>query len=403
MNPVNGNAPASQNVTEETEKNSSRGRIGGFFLAACLVLTLQTNLRYENIVGVGELGLAIYALVTITVNLPIFFKVLDSNKNRFTLWFLVWVLFMLIPVTLVSSINEVPGSSLRDLAAFTLSLLVILSVTLQQSPLEHIGRPLVFLLILVLLFQYFFGGSNAWYADGARFTGGAKNPNQLALYLVSAQFFAILFINNMGFRILALLILFSFGIVSGSDAYMLSAAILAIGVCLATIFSPRNIAVLFPILTVLLLLIVVFLITFFLPSELINLFGTIWAIADEGGARVTIYLNGLTAWLSTPFSFIWGLGAGSFSGLEQPFGLFEAHNTAIDMLTIGGVIGLTLTYIYPLRLMFLTYFTNFSLISAAIAAFLIFTMFHFSGRQPIYWLTLYTSSYVLFDLYRKQS
>ena len=70
----------------------------------------------------------------------------------------------------------------------------------------------------------------------------------------------------------------------------------------------------------------------------------LWNQADQGGARIALLKNGIEAYSYSP---IIGHGGGAFSGTYHAFGRFEAHNTYVDLLTIGGPI-LMLIFIIPL-------------------------------------------------------
>lgn len=242
----------------------------------------------------------------------------------------------------------------------------------------------MFTLMLITL-QFFFGGDDAWYSS--RFTGGAKNPNQLGLYMTCCLLLTVIFIKKTLIKITTITALIFFGVASLSDAFMAYLAITPIVLALAT-FIPKKYFPAFVIPTFALFWIVIV----FFSSELIPWLDQEWAQADQGGSRLTLYLNGLEAWLSSPLTFLLGNGAGSFSRLTGPFQRSEAHNTPIDILAMGGLLGLFCFYFFPIKYTITTYTLNQKIVFSCAAGLICFSFFHFVARHPIFWFTIFALS-----------
>lgn len=372
----------------------SKAMFGALF-SACIVLVLQTGMRGATGIGLGEMGLAVLVMFVLFAKFPTLVASLGGREFRILLWYGLWVLLILTPTTLLMSALDMPGSSMRDLTAYIFVSLVIAAIALMRDTLPLIGRSFVIFLLTTLVWQYFFGGSDVWY-HGVRFTAGAENPNQLALYLVCAELFVVLFTRNMLLKLLFLCIFFVFGIISGSDAYLLSRIVMLIMALIMFVISKRRFWYLFPFL-------VMSIVGVLIPTytDISSILEAYLMTADEGGSRLTILANGVRAWLDTPFSALFGNGAGAFSGYAGPFQSFEAHNTLVDMLSIGGPAGAALVYTPLLALAFRSYSNDLWLISAFVGGLMAFSMFHFMGRQPVTWIVLYTCSYTVLLLKRK--
>jgi hypothetical protein len=103
---------------------------------------------------------------------------------------------------------------------------------------------------------------------------------------------------------------------------------------------------------------------------------------------MTLYANGFEAWTHSWWTLLAGNGAGVFSGEFGPFEGMEAHNTPIDTLTIGGVVGFVGLYWVAGRATLRAYANSQPLLFACTAGLLALSCFHFVGRHPIFWFTI---------------
>lgn len=355
-------------------------------LGLSLVMTLQTSLRFAVGIGIGEIGLLVSSCFIILMRLLTNPKWKMQGSSKYVYGFWAFLFLVLTPATVLSFLNLVPGSSLRDLAAFVFSGMVILAVITNQKHLFVSCKTIVYSLPVVILLSYFFGGASSWYEE-IRFTAGAINPNQFALYLIVAQLLAAITIERR-FVLLGLNIFFLyFGLRSGSDAYLLSlAATFSIG-CFLFVFKYKHLKILFPIL-ILTFAFVLFLVLLFLLGAI----SEGWVEADEGGGRLSLFKHGIQAWLHSPLSILFGNGAGSFSGIEHSFAISEAHSTVIDSLTIGGPLLLWISYRPFFQFMWQSYVQNRPFVVGFVIALIVFLMFHFVGRHPIFWFAAIATS-----------
>lgn len=374
--------------------NLDRKFMHSILFGCSLAMILPSNYRMTQSVGLGELGLFVFIAVSIT------FWVGSKSPSPFLkrhievpLFFL-YTVFLLLPLTLMHLYYETNGSSFRDLIAYLLISTMLISLAIGDIDIRRSIKALLIFILMIISIQYIWGGQESWYAT--RFTGGARNPNQLGLYAICSILLVLtLDINNTLKWLVSLCLLF-FGLNTLSDAFNLcfAAAIIIFSATRTTNF--KNIILLAPFIStpIILLSNIVFDID-------ISLLSNLWDDADEGGTRFTLYINGINAWLSTPMSFLIGNGAGYFSGLNGSFQLSESHNTIIDTLTQGGIIGLAVVYYLPLKCAYRAHKTKNHLIFACTVSLILFSLFHFVARHPIFWFTLFAISNHSIDKYQK--
>lgn len=352
--------------------------LGALAIGCCLALISQTTLRFfHKSIGPGEVGLGVIACVAV-------FRILMTGSlfrgadSGWLVSFFGFVIVILMPVTVVNVICDTPGASVRDLLAYLLCALCTL-YWLHDDKFFDIARYFVFFLMAIISAQYFFGGDAVYYSY--RFAAGARNPNQLALYMMCALLIIALLDRSLSWKVLFSLPLLYFGLLSFSDAFFLATASSAV-VYIVFRLGMTKAAFLFPFFGVFCIVMIVYLphVVGFLADE--------WRSADQGFIRLTLFENGMIAYVDTPFSIIFGHGAGYFSGREIPFGRFEAHNTVIDMLTVGGIVGLFLVYGPIMYVAWNFYKIKKYYIVSLIAGLMIYSLFHFVARHPVFWFSV---------------
>lgn len=347
-------------------------------LGASLALMLQTGLRFNEIFGAGEILLILYVIWTI---FDVTFrgeKIVLSQIDDFTKIYAAILFFIITPATLYSYLNYVPGSSPRDLAAYFFSLVIALWL-----PRTGAGARTLVISFLIVLFisvgvQYIFGGGASYYFS--RFSGGAKNPNQLALYMATSLVFAAM-LPGIFVRTFVVIISLFFGIISGSDAYLAFVVTACIAFFVLSLFPPRLVLTFFP----LFLAFAYFVVT----DTTVSHFIIEHALdSDQGNSRPQLALSAFDAWTDGLLPFIFGYGAGNYSGLYGAFGMAEAHNTIMDMATIAGIFGIFLFPVMPLIILFKSLANNLKFAPAVFFGLIIFSLFHFVGRQPVFWVSV---------------
>lgn len=347
-------------------------------LGTSLALMLQTNYRLAGPVGVGELLAVAFIFLKLANHALSDRTIAISRPDTLTLQYLGVVCLIVLPMTLLSSAMNVPGTSIRDLFSYVFIGTVLLVLPQSNRDTKAMIVAFLFVAYATIIIQYLVGGSSAYYFS--RFSGGAKNPNQLGLYLV-ASVCMVAYLPNLGGRVGVVSLATFFGVASMSDAF-LAAAFGAFSVwVMLRIFSPRAALYLMPALLLIIHITLVY-------SGLLDSLNARWAVADEGAVRTVLYLSAIEAWSDSVFSMLFGYGAGSFSGIGGPFQGAEAHNTMLDFATIAGVFGFFLFPLKPLLMAMNSLSKNLRFAPAALVALIAFGLFHFIGRQPIFWVAL---------------
>lgn len=347
-------------------------------LGTGLALMLQTNYRVAGPVGPGELLTAAFVVLHIMHKVSMSRALVLHLPDTLPRNYIAIVFFVITPTTLLSSALNVQGTNFVDLATYYFICAVLLFLPKSEREVRVMITTFLFVTFATISAQYLFGGSNAYYS--LRFTGGAKNPNQLAFYLVAALVLLI-YVPQIWIRLIVAGCTVFFGLASMSDALLAAIMVPPLVFITLIILPPRAVLYLLPVL-------LLFIFVGITSSGLLGNLTDQWESADEGGSRVKLYVSAIQAWLDTPFSIMFGHGSGSFSGIDGPFQLAEAHSTALDLATIAGVFGLFLFPFLPFWFGLTAISKNLRFAPAMLMALVAFASFHFCGRQPLFWVTL---------------
>ena len=285
----------------------------------------------------------------------------------------------------IATAIQIPG-------AIICALLIGLHLS-DEHVVERCGQiSLVFSLMLALmLFVFFFLPQPAFlqvdYSTTDRFSALSLNPNQLGLVLVPLPFFSYLAARHgtksiavAAFEIIVVIVTnyFSFGKTLFVAWIFFFVPVVFVelvrkGQIQRLLLIPAAIAaapyVLYRTTTLL---------YGFYTGE-----GARGSLSGQGEGRLSLWTNGLRAWLDAP---ILGHGPGSFSGDTAPYQGQEAHNTIIDWMASFGIIGVvSLLALYVLALK--TSWSRRSLLIIGLVLALATQAFtQFYGRSPYYWL-----------------
>lgn len=338
-----------------------------------------TSFRIFGPVGVSELLI----LIVIFFLLMKYLKkivISPSYLEAFTKFYLLFAFFIFLPITTITTFFlDISVSSPVYIISYVMGLMLILllAVAIQDGfdfRLVTITFAVIFISLNSLALLLF--GSDG----GARFSGGADNPNQLLFYGSSLSLLLVIYTKKLQLIFLPLLILIM--IKTGSDAYILSLVVSVSGFILARTLiisrlsfkSSLALAILF-----VLGAIYAGIITF--GNELL----AIWQSADEGGTRISLFTNAILATFDSP---IFGFGAGSFSGFDAPFEGKEAHNTFLDFFTQFGFFVPFLMYFLMVAFLFSQLKSKQYWVAGFVASYIVGTLFHFSGRHFVFWVEL---------------
>lgn len=245
-------------------------------------------------------------------------------------------------------------------------------------------------------------GSGGWLESWAvpdegidRFTGLSNNPNQLALFLLPVPFFSLIAClggskgRRRAFSEIAIVLVVNVFVIGKSLFVAWSAAALFLYIIGWRLSGIRHLNV--QGLSVRLITFLAAIIVSTPVLVLLYLGHLPGSVENQGETRATLWRNGLNAWLDSPLV---GHGPGHYSGIDLPYQNMEAHSTLIDWLSAYGAIG-GLALICFVGWLLVSAVRNGSwVVAALLIAILWQAMFHFYGRQPIFWM-IFCFSYLL--------
>jgi len=251
----------------------------------------------------------------------------------------------------------------------------------------------VFALIvgIVYLAGYFAGFEQFFYYT--RFIGLSENPNQTALHMLSFEIVALMTLAKVrglnrptrAIAMLALITAFIVGILSQSDAFTIAAVVTIAGLgayFLGSLVRSRSLwagAVIFFGIPILLCLAIILNQPL---SEAIASSQNELSYGNQDVVRYVLWQHGIDAWLTRP---ILGNGVGQWSGFAHSFESYEAHNSVIDWLSCAGLLGMVL-YAAMVVSLFMRSPLRYTASYFATLSLLTFSMFHYTFRQPSFWL-----------------
>ena len=375
-----------------------------------LCLTTAIQLRFEAFpIGLGEIMLVIWILFSWVTqlrnkrtNMPGF------TKNIAVFWFSIF-LFLALGTMMAERLNIVPETLYHNFFALIFSCILCFTFLLQADNREFTGRIAqltVGFTTIPLFFLYLYGQAHSmlgpikiWYGDSeVRFQGWTDNPNQLALIIVILLFISVhyLVISKKLFQRIwhgtSIILLILIGFTSDSDAikltFVIGGGIICLWIWLNQIRKSDKgywhgvfLKIVIPLLSISFLC----LNWFSIYGVTYDLASSIFEQGDQGSLRMTLWKNGIMAIQHSPF---FGLGPGPYSGLVGPFQSVESHNTFIDFGTYTGIFGLTIYLGLLIWLGYLALRTKRFVLFSGIVSLVVFSMFHFVVRHPIYWFFL---------------
>ena len=375
-------------------------------LATALLLTTATQLRLAAApVGIGEVLLAawiVWQLIVVSTTPP------TLRGNDISVYLLLfWLTFFLVMLVALA-ISYQRGywdenGAVHDSMAlvFSAAFSVLLGTYLvDQRKIESLVRKLIWigaifmaLLLMLAARRGTFLGIDPWYA-AIRFTGWAKNPNQIGLLLVSFPFLALWLRQQPRTRgkkgiAVATFVLVVAGLLSQSDALYLGWAcggMIVIVFLWADMLARRGVSRRSAFLGTIgipgLMLAAILWFAAIIYVEIKDTLIAMYELGGQGSVRLQIWSHGISAFLESP---LFGHGPGAFAGVRDSFVGFEAHNTFIDIATKAGLIGLVLYLSILIVLHIQLLRTNQYYLLAALASVTVFSVFHYVLRQPVYW------------------
>ncbi len=343
-----------------------------FFVGVALVLNSFTLVRGDGAGGPFEI-LLLSSLIILG-----FFKVIERHKFNFIpLIAIIYLFVIMAPITFLNSYFDQMGSSIRTLFALFFGAFagfIIANTNLvEQKYISQGGASVLIASFFAALYL------EIDFSNLQRLLFLSENPNQIALYSLSMLFLISWSIENKISLTIFNLFALSYGFFALSDTFFLSIFIIILFVLFGFLIRGKT---LFLLMTFWALLFALAYVLIFPENQILEYIVKAWQGADEGGGRFTLALNGILAYLESP---IFGHGAGAFSGVDIPMMRYEAHNTFIDFLTMGGIPFILIVYVpFFLAAKELLLDSKYFILGILIGL-VIFSFFHFIGRHPIFW------------------
>ncbi|QKE74329.1 O-antigen ligase family protein [Arthrobacter citreus] len=308
-----------------------------------------TTLRI-GMFGIGEAILLFFCMTQLFSQRDIY---ISFEKHLFTIFWFYYIAIIIIgyAVNTILAIN--PQQIKFDLMSYLVILFLCFTFELafKKSSFSYLYKLLRFIyfggisIIGALYFIYLKGmytllGFPLTYAGSDIFSPFANDYHQFAYFVAPLPFIGLyLFVKerNLFYRLVALIgiaLCIKIGLATTSSTLVSSWVITTLLFCVLKVLEilkglsrSKSIIIVFFCFVMIMLII---------NYEHILLFINDFFKGDTNGEnRLIIWGNAIKAWKHSP---IFGLGPGSFSGQEVFFG-YEAHNTFLQILTQGGIMG----------------------------------------------------------------
>lgn len=351
-----------------------------FFLGMALGIGYLTSLRFTDYIGVSEIFFLVVALLLSQLYLKKVFLFKNNYESILRLYLLSVFIIIAPIVTITTSLFSEHNSSPIYLLPYSFG--ILLSLLIVNAIKNNISMKSI-----VLWFLFFFVVTNliSIYVinlgvDKIRYTGGAKNPNQLLFYSSSLTLLLIIYLPRA--FILAFPIITFIMLKTGSDAYILSVVMIPIIYIVIKLFSFKrgSYGV-----NILYILFIGILLTVLTVSIFSNELVAFWLAADNGNVRTRLMTNGFIATLESP---IFGWGTGSFSGISAPFKGWEAHNTFFDLSSQFGFITPIILYFFMIAFLIKQFINKNYLVTAFVVSYIIAGLFHNYSRHFVFWVEI---------------
>lgn len=351
-----------------------------------LGLGYLTSLRFLGPVGVPEILTLIALIILIIKNSESLVKNYSKKEFLFKIYILS-ATFIVMPVTtavVYYFADYIVGSAPQYIISFMMGVLLMfyLASAIQKKIINMRVVSFVFLISFILtnLVAIYLFGIEVGADEGARYTGGAKNPNQLVFYAATLSLLLVVYLKKLSFIAIPII---AFIVLKGkSDAYILMLFVVIFSYVFFGIFFANKVNFKKNIFFAFLFALISFIyIILNFSEDILN----IWLSADEGDSRTSLMINAIEAIFYSP---LFGFGAGSFSGLVKPFEGSEAHNTFLDFMVQFGLIYPLVLYWFVFKALLVSLERREILASSFIMGFIVSGLFHFSARHFVFWVEL---------------
>ncbi len=382
-------------------------------LALGLVITAATQLRVGGLpLGPGEFVLLVWlclAGLRQVLSRPL---ILNPALTRvLSFWFVMVVsLCAGMTVGLVVEPFQNYDGIFRDTIAYTFvfSFSVMMAVTMSDAADR---RQLCWRIVVIgsisLILQIGSGlgkipmpGVDPWYWD--RFRGWAENPNQLGFFAIFIALLGLHLADQAATKIerlqalAAILPALVAGLISRSDSFVIG-LIVSGGLYITlksmawlqdTEMAPtlRGAAVALALLALPLAIMISVPFASAALSSIERVSNQVYADNEQGETRLHLWAEAIDKGIQ---SGLVGFGPGphltSKSFKRPPPDKFEVHNTLLDLLTQGGIVAMVAFVWISATALFAAARSDHPALAGLVAGLLVFSMFHYVLRQPIFW------------------
>lgn len=374
---------------------------------AGVALTPATQLRIPGLpIGPGELILTLWLVLTfLALVWRGVVELQPVSRGIVTFWTL--ALLLLLTGSVPAVIHEYDlGNLFHDLLGYSLAAVICTLFAVEEDLPERVrvALPLVAAFtVLPLLAILATGGNlgivsvNPWPSE-LRFTGWARNANQVAMSLAPVPFVGMLLFRRATSargKILAVGVILGslvMGVLTLSDALVVAwIATGAVAIVLGTWRKLKNrrgrywplagTYVILPVVGLMALLSLGPILLAFMGENVAAMLNN----GNQASVRVTLWINGLRALTHSP---LLGNGPGAYSGLDRPFQGSEAHNTIIDWAASTGLVGVLLYLALIGVVLRASIRTGSRPVLYLFVSLLVFSLTHHVLRHPLFWFYL---------------
>lgn len=308
-----------------------------------------TSLRF-GMFGVGEIILLFFCIIQLNSQQTI---LLSIRNHMFTLFWFYYISIIMIGYSFNTFFKINPQLIHFDLMAYIVILFLCFTFELafKGSSFSYLYRLIRFIYfggIFAVGFLYFlylcglrnFSVFSLAYGGADIFSPFANDYHQFAYFVAPLPFIGLFIFGKERRRIikflslLCVLLCIKIGLATTSSTLISSWAISAFLFCTLKVLEffnklKRSRSIILAFFCLILILFI------FNYDGILTLISNFFKGDSNGENRLVIWSNAIKAWWYSP---IVGLGPGSFSGTKVFFG-YEAHNTFLQILTQGGILG----------------------------------------------------------------
>lgn len=407
-----------------------------------LVLISQSRLRFAGMpIGLGELLLAIMMLYGVFLK-PFLYKAtqrkghcavdfLSAIPNRLEKKYITYFGFIFLLAVVLSSLGSFPIYQVVHFHYLKHNILAYAFVAFVfyyflKSDIDFLVTALFFstFMLFILCCEVLFLSTDVVFYYGARLIGLSNNPNQLAVAVLMLPLFIT---HCRKFKIISRLtfqIVFFLTLLTGYLVHSSALCVAYVGMLVAFVFlflhkcQQSKLMVFLAVVLILLVLIAgihyqeyVMRCVDILRDNLafdINKFSNgvqnvvvedavetttldrvlltpAFSFGNEGNVRMALWGQAISLLLDNPL-FGLGAGAGVFKESTQLFS--EAHNSFLDLGIQSGFVGVGLYVVFLALILMQIIKKKDSVVLLMFIGLLVFSLFHFTLRQPIIWFYL---------------